>query len=435
LRELARSDADWAKVWLAQAALILEYGPLDALEEVARKGIECAQRAGDKWTEAEMTYCIGAHWHHRRRYPLVVEYFERSNTLFQALGDTEQCARSRIGLSVASAALGLGAIALEHSRVAAEMYRELSDRHGMAEAANAECFSLLLLGQGEAAQGAARRCEEVNMDLDTGPNLRAGFWGNAARARLASGDLGGALAYGTRIEEFLTTHSAAGALRLLCRHWLLFVLLGRRDLARAGIERLADNDSVLPGDRPMVRLFGRVISKQPVLEADWGDVAGWEELVPRCEVLMLLSRVGDPTQAIPLLRLSMRAARDGGLHGVALPLSARLAAMLAQAGDPQDAQAHAREAWALVEQGLTGVTPPFEIAADLYLALRGHDELLATEVRARGAASVLRAAATLPPEYRESFLYRNDDCRSLLTVGHRAVAPDLSSLNDASSAT
>jgi tetratricopeptide (TPR) repeat protein len=315
------------------------------------------------------------------------------------------------------------------------MFRNLSDRHGMAEAANAECFALLLVGQAEAAQSAARRCEDVNTDLDTVPNLRAGFWGNAARARLANGDLGGALGYGTRIEELLTKQPAAGALRLLCRHWLLFALLGRRDLARAGIERLADNESVLPGDRQMVRLFGRVISKLPALEADWGEVAGWEELVPRCEVLIALSRVGNPTQAIPMLRLATRAARDGGLHGVALPLSARLAAMLAQTGDLKDAQAHAREAWALVEQGLTGITPPFEIAADLHLALRGHDELLATEVRARGAAAVMRAAATLPPEYRESFLYRNDECRSLFATGHHAAAPDLSSLNDASSAT
>jgi hypothetical protein len=102
--------------------------------------------------------------------------------------------------------------------------------------------------------------------------------------------------------------------------------------------------------------------------------------------------------------------------------------------DSQDAQNHAREAWALVEQGLTGITPPFEIAADLHLALRGHDELLATQVRARGAASVLRAAATLPPEYRESFLHRNDECRSLLTTGFRATVPDVPSLRDASSA-
>jgi DNA-binding SARP family transcriptional activator len=434
LRELARSDADWARVWLSQAVLILEFGPLDALDDVARKGIECAQRAGDKWIEAELTYGVGVHWHHRRRIPLARDFFERSNALFQELGDTGRGARGRIALSVASAALGQGTAALEQARIATQMFQDLSDRHGVAEGANVESFALLLLGQAEAAQGAARRCEELNTDLDTAPNLRAGFWANAARARLANGDLGAALAYGMRIEEFLSKHPAAGAMRLLCRHWLLFAVLGRRDLARAGIERLVENESVLPDDRSLVRLFGRVISKQPALESDWGDVAGWEELVPRCEVLIALSRVGNPTQAIPLLRLATRAARDGGLHGVALPLSARLAAMLVQTGDSQDAQNHAREAWALVEQGLTGITPPFEIAADLHLALRGHDELLATQVRARGAASVLRAAATLPPEYRESFLHRNDECRSLLTTGFRATVPDVPSLRDASSA-
>ena len=189
-------------------------------------------------------------------------------------------------------------------------------------------------------------------------------------------------------------------------HWLECEL-GRRDLARKGLQALLERPSLLPIDRLAIEAT-LLHAGGPPHSADLLDrIAGLDDFPMRARLLVLARPGCDAKAILPLLSATAATARDCGAMGLWLDLQLARLAALRDAGRSAEAAQTALALWPRLDQGLVGMGLFDRQASAVVRALPDSHASLAGTVRLRISAWRDRAASTLPEPWRENYLARS----------------------------
>jgi tetratricopeptide (TPR) repeat protein len=233
-----------------------------------------------------------------------------------------------------------------------------------------------------------------------------------------AGDLGGAL---RALDEAVET-SAIGTQRYAglvqrARHWLHFEL-GRRDLALKGLRQLQAASELPAGERLLVDAcllhLGQALDGAALLDR----LAALDNLSLRARALCLAEPACDAERVLPLLSLTAATARERGANGLWIDLQTHRISALRRLGREAEAREHARAVWQRLEAGACGGETLPRTARQLTLTWLGVDDELAQVIALRASAWMRRAAAGLPPMWRDNYLSR----APALTVGAAPAA-------------
>jgi DNA-binding SARP family transcriptional activator len=251
-------------------------------------------------------------------------------------------------------------------------------------------------------------------------------------------------------------------------HLVLGVNLRDRGHFRAALERLTQVLGLADENTPMFRQpalnvlallylqLGQPARAQLLLQESerYSQVARWQVARTHLQKGLLLQRLGKPAAASfeqalvlapatgrPLVHLHARlalaeieggdagyskaadverAARAGQFAGMLIVAHAALARIALADGAPQRAATHAREAINLVEGADPDETYRGDVWLAAYQALQAAEDPNAVPLLQHAVAWIRRTAEEdVPPECRDSFLYRNPANRELLTSATR----------------
>jgi len=227
-----------------------------------------------------------------------------------------------------------------------------------------------------------------------------------ARIAVASGELGTALALYDEMAPFCEGGGGRSTVLPLIRRARLHHLLGRRDLAAAGLGGLQRRADLLDVDRAYLNA-ARVALEGARLPDDLLERAGRiDDFSTRIDVLCLVLPEAAPDLAEPLLAAAQASASNAGAHGLWLMLQAGRVAMYSRAGSGGEAAEAALAAWQRIEAGLLCAQPLPAVASALCAALRPRHGAIAREIAERALAWMQAAAATLPAAWRDNYLAR-----------------------------
>lgn len=231
----------------------------------------------------------------------------------------------------------------------------------------------------------------------------------------AQGDLGAALACSERIIALHEQQPTGPVIINAEERSVLLAELGRRDLARAAVPALAADIAHTDVQRARRNAARAGLGLATVAEIDHAlqVAAETEDFNLRARILWMAQPGLAPARIAPLLAEAAAQAAEHGGHGLWTMLqSRRLAALrgLDGAAPPPARAAEARAValalWPRLEAGVCGMETFARMAGELCATLAPTDPDLAETIALRAGSWMLRAAATLPPGWRENYLQR-----------------------------
>ena len=415
LNELIEDDGQRAIAALVDMVLLLESRRLDEARQVVLRALPLAQRAGLPEIEAELLWGLAiAHWS-RREVADAVRFTERSLELLRQvdpatsrLGKTLRERRRMHGLGCLLSAAGRYAQSNELLIEVHAQAQQDNDLGNVLDAANT--LAMNAIEQGDVVQASGWSAEAVNglERLRAALPNRVGKTATRATALALSGELGAALTMFDRVEQLWDEGCLRDAVLPMVRRHLLHHELGRHDLAVKGLRALGALPDLSELERAFLgaaRLFiGESADAHAVLE----HVGRIDDIAVRAWVLCMAQPGCEPARVLPLLDISLAAARDCAALGLWLGLQTRRVAALRAAGRADEAALAALDAWPRIEQGVVASDLFFpRISAELCLALWPTHPDLAQVIALRGSSWMQRATSTLPVGWRENYLMRS----------------------------
>lgn len=412
-------DGRHALAACARIVLLGEQGRHDDAVQLALQALPCAERAGLPDVQAELHWDLAALRWMRRELAEATRHAEQALACLER-ADPARSYLARAGRSLAASrsrvlnALGLlmaaaGRFAEANTRLEENWHLARAERD-VATARNiAAGLAMNSLDQGRLAS--ALHWSELAMAdderLDVDPSTRLTALTNRTAVLAISGNLGGAVALADRVAALCaqgTARAIPAALRRM--HWLECEL-GRRDLARKGLQALLDRPNLLPIDRIAIEAT-LLHAGGPPHSADLLDrIAGLDDFPMRARLLALARSGCDAKAILPLLSATAATARDCGAMGLWLDLQLGRLAALREAGRSAEAAQTAVALWAQLDQGLVGMGLFDRHAAEVVVALPDSHATLAGTVRLRISAWRDQAASTLPEPWRGNYLARS----------------------------
>lgn len=411
LDALATDDAQRAWAACVRIALLAEQRRFADARALAEQALQQARRAGAADAEVELLWSLTVLDWDRRELSGAVQHAHAALT---RLADVDP-GTQRIDLADTHLkllhALGVFQGSLGHyaesDRWLEQAIEAASRRRGMRSVLHiAATLAFNALEQGDAARALRWSAEAIADDDrdDAGQNMRANTLVVSATVHACGGEPAMAL----DLAERAVALCDRGLVRLdVVARWRLAWLqaeLGRRDLALHAWRALAARGDLHGPDRPrvMAALLG---AGEPLPAGDVLDrIAALDDFPLRATLLCMAQPGCPPASVLPLLAMTAAAARDQGARGVWLAVQGRRAAALSAAGRHAEAHEVACAAWAAVEEGVTGIEPFGRTGTALAVALQRHDPSLAATVARRVSTWRQRAAAALPPAWRDAFL-------------------------------
>ncbi len=418
----ALADNDDGRRALAACARIVLLGELgrhDDAVQLAMQALPWAERAALPDVQAELHWDLAALRWMRRELAEATRHAEQALACLER-ADPAHAHLARAGRSLTASrsrvlnALGLlmaaaGRLADANARLEENWHLARAERD-VATARNiAAGLAMNSLDQGQLAP-ALHWSEQAMADderLDVDPSTRLTAWTNRTAVLAISGDLGGAVALADRVAALCaqgTARAIPAALRRM--HWLECEL-GRRDLARKGLQALLERPGLLAIDRLAIEAT-LLHAGGPPHSADLLDrIAGLDDFPMRARLLVLARPGCDAKAILPLLSATAATARDCGAMGLWLDLQLARLAALRDAGRSAEAAQSALALWARLDQGLVGMGLFDRQASAVVMALLDSHASLAGTVRLRISAWRDQAASTLPEPWRENYLARS----------------------------
>ena len=413
LCELADDDGQRAIAALVDVLLRVETRRLDEARQVALDALPLAQAAGLPDIEAELLWIlVMIHWE-RRELADAVRLTERAIELLRSV----DAATSRLrranrelrmthGLGVFFAAAGRYE---QSSAQFVEVHRQAGLTHDQRHRLDAaDALAANAIEQGDLAQALRWSGEAVaGLDrIEVISGSRAAKVATRAAVLAAAGDLGASLALFDRVAELCDEGTTRMRAQLMVRRQLLLFELGRRDLAAIGLRSLQARADLTAIERTLIAAAQLYIGEAADADAVLEQVAGIDDIRIRVRVLCLAQPGCEPARVLPLLGISLAAARESGAHGMWLGLQVRRVAALRGAGRAGEALEAALAAWQRLDGGVVGADLFPRMAAEVCAALSGARTDLAQVIALRASGWMHRAASTLPPGWRESYLAR-----------------------------
>jgi DNA-binding SARP family transcriptional activator len=413
---LARSDEQIAKASLARSSLEIEAGRIDAGLRIAERGLAAARRAQLGELQSDLLFAIGVARWDRREIARAVPPVEEAIRIRRALPPASMRADHQITTIVMVQSYGT---ILGGAGRFAEAMTQLIDAHRLAAEAGlpqmmlgvASDLVLRLAEHGDlnSALQWAERTQRAADDSAANVTELLRFQMAHAGALVLAGRWGEALAQFEGVQQCIDS-SGPGRLRpdIVTRLGHFHAMLGRSDLLlKAGRAELA-GDTASPVQRLMLEVTLAAVARG----VDHADallerVAAMEDIGVRARMLVRLAPRLTPAAALPLLGVTATTMREGGLDGQWMTLQARIAGRLHAAQRHAEAATAARGALAAAERGITPTVPEPDFAADLCVALALDDPARAQSLQQRAQAWLQRAAATLPPAWRDNSTARS----------------------------
>ncbi len=411
LNELAEDEGQRATAALVDALLRLETRRLDEARQVAQGAL--AQAAGLPDIEVELLWILVLiHWERRevadavRLTERAIEVLRNVDAATSRLRRANRELRMTHGLGMLYAAAGRYE---QSSARFVETYRQAGlthDQRNMLDAADALANNAI--EQGDLAE-ALRWSGEAQAGLDRVEVIsgsRAAKDATRATALAAAGELGAALTLFDRVAQLCAQGMMRQRVQLMVRRHLLHFELGRRDLAVMGLRELQARSDLAAVERTLIAAAQLYIGEAADADAVLEQVGAIDDLRIRTRVLCLAQPGCEPARVLPLLGISLAAARESGAHGMWLGLQVRRVAALRSAGRADAAVEAALAAWQRMDSGVVGGDLFPRMAAELCAALIGPRADLAQVIALRASSWMHRAASTLPPGWRETYLAR-----------------------------
>lgn len=413
LCELADDDGQRAVAALVDVLLRVETRRLDEARQVALDALPLAQAAGLPDIAAELLWIlVMIHWE-RRELADAVRLTERAIELLRSVdAATSRLRRANRELRMTH---GLGAFFAAAGRYEqssaqfVEVHRQAGLTHDQRHRLDAaDALAANAIEQGDLAQALRWSGEAVaGLDrIEVISGSRAAKVATRAAVLAAAGDLGASLALFDRVAELCDEGTTRMRAQLMVRRQLLLFELGRRDLAAIGLRSLQARVDLTAIERTLIAAAQLYIGEAADADAVLEQVAGIDDIRIRVRVLCLAQPGCEPARVLPLLGISLAAARESGAHGMWLGLQVRRVAALRGAGRAGEALEAALAAWQRMDGGVVGADLFPRMAAEVCAALTGARADLAQVIALRASGWVHRAASTLPPGWRESYLAR-----------------------------
>ncbi|MFO1271823.1 MAG: BTAD domain-containing putative transcriptional regulator [Rubrivivax sp.] len=413
LDELTADDGQRARAGLVRVAVLVEERQPEACFRLLQQTLAYAEKAGLADVETEALWDLTVlHWE-RRELAQAAQCAERGLARLAAV----DLATARVDLHETGLKLHQALGVISHAR------GRLAEGDGQLEQAYA-----LALGQGELVTGRSIADALAMSALDQGDTARALGWyrrvdEQTARAaqppsslalelvnRMSvlaiSGDLGAALAAAGQamdhVRQISFRYSVPAAARC---HWLEGEL-GRPDLALKGLHALLARADL----QPLERLLVDALRMRQGEEADTDELlerlAALPDLPVRGRLLCWAQPGCRADRVLPMLHVAATSTRDQGAFGLWASLETARAAALLRLDRAAEAAVVAQAVWQRLEQGVAPRDPFTRAAGTLCAALAPVWPELAQTVALRAQAWAQRAAATLPPVWREVYLER-----------------------------
>ena len=413
LRELADDEGQRAVAALVDVLMRVETRRLDEARQVALEALPLAQAAGLPDIEAELLWIlVMIHWE-RREVADAVRLTERAIELLRSV----DAATSRLrrvnrelrmthGLGVFFAAAGRYE---QSSAQFVEVHRQAGLTHDLRHMLDAaDALANNAIEQGDLAEALRWSGEAVaGLDrIEVISGSRAAKDATRATALAADGELGAALAMFDRVAQLCDEGTTRMRAQLMVRRHLLYFELGRRDLAAMGLRLLHARTDLSAIERTLIAAAQLSIGEAADGDAVLEQVGAIDDLRMRVRVLCLAQPGCEPARVLPLLGISLAAARESGAHGMWLGLQVRRVAALRGAGRAGEAVEAALAAWQRMDSGIVGSDLFPRMAAELCAVMSGARPDLAQTIALRASGWMHRAASTLPPGWREAYLMR-----------------------------
>jgi tetratricopeptide (TPR) repeat protein len=430
LDELASDDGQRAMAALVPMVLLVDNRRLDEASRIVLDALPLAQRANLPEIESELLWGLAvAHWQ-RREVADALRVTERSLALLRVVDP----ATSRLGSATRQRrranALGIflsavGRYEQSNARLI-DVHKQARQNNDLGHAIDAaQGLAVNAIEQGDIVQALSWSAEVVAGLDRTSPATLAFKSAIRATALAASGDLGAALAWFDRVEQWCEVSGMRDRVLLMARRLLLHHELGRGDLAVKGLRSLAALADLSVLEKAAIDAAKLFIGERADSEGVLEQIGRIDDLAVRGRVLCLAQPGCEPARVLPLLEISLSTARDCAAHGLWLGLQTRRIAALRAAGRGDEAAEAALAAWQRIEQGVVGSDLFPRIAAELCLALWSAHADLAQVIALRASSWMQRAASTLPAGWRENYLLRAP-ALALLQALPRALPPTLS---------
>lgn len=413
LCELADDDGQRAIAALVDVLLRVETRRLDEARQLALDALPQAEAAGLPDIAAELLWIlVMIHWE-RREVADAVRLTERAIELLRSvdpatsrLRRANRELRMTHGLGVFFAAAGRYE---QSSAQFVEVHRQAGLTHDQRHRLDAaDALAANAIEQGDLAQALRWSGEAVaGLDrIEVISGSRAAKVATRAAVLAAAGDLGASLALFDRVAELCDEGTTRMRAQLMVRRQLLLFELGRRDLAAIGLRSLQARADLTAIERALIAAAQLHIGEAADADAVLEQVAGIDDIRIRVRVLCLAQPGCEPARVLPLLGISLTAARESGAHGMWLGLQVRRVAALRGAGRAGEAHEAALAAWQRMDGGVVGADLFPRMAAEVCAALSDVRADLAQVIALRASGWMHRAASTLPPGWRESYLGR-----------------------------
>ena len=411
LRALADEPGQRAWVDLLEVALLVEGRRFDEAIALTEAAMARLDEAGDGEVMSELLWAVAVVRWERRETELAIEAAERAlAALARAAPATPRLASTELKLTQALGIFACNSGRFEEGTRYLHAARAVAagrgDRHELASIDGQ--LACAAIDQGDLPRALAVAPRQIAERLE-GPHFstaRVTEMQFRARIAVASGELGTALALYEELAPFCERGGGRATVLPLVRRARLHHLLGRRDLAAAGLGALQLRADLLGVDHAYVDA-ARVALLGARLPEDLLERArSIDDFSTRIDVLCLVLPMATPPLGEPLLATLQASAASAGAHGLWLMLQAGRVAMYNRSGHGDEAAAAALAAWERIDGGVLCAQPLPDVAAPLCEALRLGHGAVARDIADRAHAWMRAAAATLPAAWRHNYLAR-----------------------------
>lgn len=425
LKRLARSDAQIAVASIYEMHVANERGDLRAIEAPTRQGMEAARRARRRDLEAELLYSETHVYNNLGDYDTASDRLARSIEMFRGEGMRGRVADKLLSLATLQYKAGRYGQSSETLAQAYEEFEALRMPHMVPILLSNWAYTCVAAGDRERATALLDRLALFD-GTDVLEQLPEGAIRLLLRDRATACLHVGRLAHALKlVTEDPCLHSRPHLRRqahFRIAHATVMTVLGRHDLARPSIASLLEQGGPLAAAASLLESEAMFDGVDGRLDESPSLATAYPALPSRCVAAVMLAESALPERALSELDPLVQSGRNMNWNGDLAGLLAARAVVLARAGRTVEGASDAEEA-------LKGLSSHCTVHSAPLIAVRCA-EALARAGRVEAASRCLfdarseteHMAATLPIEFRQSYLTRNWAVRRLLEASRRAPA-------------
>jgi DNA-binding SARP family transcriptional activator len=425
LTRLARTDAQIACAAMYDMHVAIERDDLAGIESPTRRGLRAARQAGRRDLEAELLMGEVHVLNNAGDYDTAADRLARSIALFNAEGMQNGIADKLLSLAKLEFKAGRYRESLRTLDQAGIQFETLRLPHLVPTLLANWAITCIAAGERDKATDLLQQLAMLD-STDTLNQLPEGLirlvLQDRAAACLFLGQLARALALVTD-EPCLRSRSAVrGHAFFQMTHGLVMTELGRHDLAAPSLAALRDRGGTFAAASFLLAAQASPEAAARILAQTTTLAELYPALPNRCAAAVLLAETASSERALaeldPLIERGRILQWNGELPG----LFAARAVVFARLGRTVEG---ARDA----EDALRTLAAHCSVHSTAQIAVRCAEALAcagrldaATRCLAEARRDVERIAMTLPPEFKQAYLTRNEAVRRLLEASRRALA-------------